>query len=152
MSDQTIFIVEKSHKRTLSETMLNDLSTNLKIEVGQCNTDFKIVSVKRRDIEVDISLIFKLDYLPPNSSNYMTIFLSCDIVVEDNELIVGNNPPHKALVIYLKETYKESVERLFLELNREYKKIFKLDLEGNFSVSIKEANEIVTNTLVNYYS
>ena len=144
--------VEKSKKRTLTDV---DVNVRESQGDGQANSKLEMrinkLTPGAQNL-VTIRLIFKLDYCPQSFIDVYTIYLTLNIEVYDRDLILVNDPLADLSVAYMATHFKESGERLYKELNDQYKKIFsqKSGLQGKFSISEDEAQEQIRQVLTDY--
>jgi hypothetical protein len=87
-----------------------------------------------------IQLMFKLDYYPERKEDVYTIFLVHDISIYDKNRVLEKDPTGDLSVACLATYYKESGERLFIEL-RDRAKALSNPVKGDFTITDDQAEK-----------
>ena len=146
-----IDFIENSKTRTLSELLIEKRTGQIE------TTDNSVLDMRisefviNEDNAVTFKLIFKLDYYPKVFIDLYTLFLTMDIEFIDSNRIFEKSPTSELCVAYMAGHYKESGERLFQELDIQFRRISGRGIDGDLNISDEEAQAQLKIILNNYF-
>lgn len=128
--------IELEKRRSVSDLEITEKGNNVFQKNANTIVDMRINKITHNHDKVaEIVLIFRLQYFPLDLPDLYQIFLTYKIKILDKNLVLKNRLNSELSISYMATHFKESAERLYIELRDKSRKLFNRDLIGEYEIT-----------------